>query len=265
MPVLALRELEGEERPRGEGDRRFEFEEALAVERADHYLTILERQAGMETGAIGIVPLIESAVGILNCREICAASPGGVIFPGDASELVDLRGTDGGTAADYRLELGSGSFIKGFEEQLEGAKNGDKVEVKVTFPENYGSAELAGKDAVFAVTVKDILQSEAPEANDEFAKTLGFEDLAKLKEAISKQIEDDFASLAKVKLKKELFDKLDSELNFAVPEGMVDLEYNSLLKNDKRICLMLFLRVFVNSHRRQTTPPFYMSGLHQLR
>lgn len=152
--------------------------------------------------------------------------------------IIDFEGSinsvtfEGGTAADYRLELGSNSFIKGFEEQLEGAKKGDKLKVKVTFPENYGSKDLAGKAAVFAVEIKDILQAELPEANDEMAKTLGFEDLTKLKEAIGKQIESDFAGLSKVKLKKELFDKLDKQYNFDVPDGMVDLEYNSLLQND---------------------------------
>ncbi len=139
---------------------------------------------------------------------------------------------EGGSANDYRLELGSGSFIKGFEEQLEGAKKDEEVEVKVQFPANYGSANLAGKDAVFAVRINDILESELPEADDELAKKLGFEDLAKLKEAIEKKLENDFDNLAKVKLKKELFDKLDKECNFDVPEGMVELEYNSILQND---------------------------------
>lgn len=138
----------------------------------------------------------------------------------------------GGAAEGHRLELGSNSFIPGFEDQLVGTKKDEALDVKVTFPKEYGSKELAGKDAVFAVKVHDILQAKSPEANDEFAKTLGFEDLAKLKDAIAKQIEEDFSSLAKVKLKKELFDKLDEVCNFDVPEGMVELEYNSLIQND---------------------------------
>jgi len=156
---------------------------------------------------------------------------------GDAV-VIDFEGSingekfAGGAGKDYRLELGSGSFIKGYEEQLVGAKKDASVEVNVTFPENYGSADLAGKDAVFAVTVNDILEAELPAADDEFAKNLGFEDLVKLKEAIAKQIEEDFVGLAKIKMKKELFDKLDKELKFDVPEGMVELEYNSLIQND---------------------------------
>lgn len=156
---------------------------------------------------------------------------------GDAV-VIDFEGSidgvkfAGGTAKGHRLELGSNSFIKGFEDQLVGVKKDAEVDVKVTFPENYGSKELAGKDAVFAVKVHDILEASVPEANDELAKTLGFEDLEKLKEAIGKQIEDDFANLAKIKLKKELFDKLDELCKFEVPEGMVELEYNSLLQND---------------------------------
>lgn len=152
--------------------------------------------------------------------------------------VIDFEGSingikfEGGTASDHRLELGSNSFIKGFEEQLEGAKKDEQINVKVTFPENYGSKDLSGKAAVFAVTIKDILQAEIPEATDEMAKTLGFEDLTKLREAISKQIESDFEGIAKLKLKKDLFDKLNKECNFDVPEGMVDLEYNSLLQGD---------------------------------
>lgn len=152
--------------------------------------------------------------------------------------IIDFEGSiagvkfDGGTSTDYRLELGSNSFISGFEDQIEGAKKDEKIDVKVTFPENYGSTELAGKDAVFKVKVNDILQVELPEANDEMAKNLGFENLDKLKEAIATQIEADFSGIAKVKLKKELFDKLDKECNFEVPEGMVDMEYNSLIQND---------------------------------
>jgi trigger factor len=156
---------------------------------------------------------------------------------GDAV-LIDFEGSiegkkfPGGAGKDYRLELGSGSFIKGFEEQLVGTKKGENVEVNVTFPENYGSADLAGRDAVFAVTVNDVLQAESPVADDEFAKNLGFEDLVKLQEAIAKQIEEDFAGLTKIKMKKELFDQLDNEINFDVPDGMVELEYNSLVQND---------------------------------
>lgn len=164
-------------------------------------------------------------------EELRAAKKGDVVVI-DFEGSVDGVTFAGGTASDYRLELGSGSFIPGFEDQLEGTKNGDKMDVKVTFPENYGSTELAGKAAVFAVTINDILQVEIPEANDEMAKNLGFEDLEKLKEAISKQIEQDFDGIAKVKLKKELFDKLDKECNFEVPEGMVELEYNSLVQSD---------------------------------
>ncbi len=99
----------------------------------------------------------------------------------DFAGTVDGEAFDGGSAEDYPLVLGSQSFIPGFEEQLVGAKAGDAVEVKVSFPGDYGAANLAGKDAVFACTVKAVKAPKAAAIDDELAKKFGAEDLAALK------------------------------------------------------------------------------------
>lgn len=155
---------------------------------------------------------------------------------GDAV-LIDFTGKlngevfEGGSAKEFRLELGSGQFIPGFEDQLVGVKKGEDCVVKVTFPENYGSADLAGKDAEFEIKVHEVLEAQQPELNDEFAQKVGAENVEKLKGMVKSYLENDFANVARVKLKKDLFDSMDKVCKFDVPEGMVELEYKSLLKS----------------------------------
>ena len=141
---------------------------------------------------------------------------------------VDGEEFQGGKGESYPLELGSGAFIPGFEDQLIGAKAGDKVDVKVKFPENYHAKNLAGKDAVFAVEVTAIRQPKEIEINDEFAKSIGEKDLAALKENIRKRIADDYEHASKLKLKRQLLDELDKAYNFEVPAGMVEAEFKSI-------------------------------------
>ena len=117
----------------------------------------------------------------------------------DFDVSVDGVHFDGGQADNYSLELGSGSFIPGFEEQLVGAKAEDKVDVKVTFPEDYQAADLAGKEAVFEVTVHEVKTKEVPALDDEFAKDVDeeVETLAELKEKVKARLADQKASAAK--------------------------------------------------------------------
>ncbi|NEZ90352.1 trigger factor [Weissella paramesenteroides] len=117
----------------------------------------------------------------------------------DFDGSVDGVHFDGGQADNYSLELGSGSFIPGFEEQLVGAKAEDKVDVKVTFPEDYQAADLAGKEAVFEVTVHEVKTKEVPALDDEFAKDVDeeVETLAELKEKVKARLADQKASAAK--------------------------------------------------------------------
>lgn len=156
-----------------------------------------------------------------------AAKSGDVVVI-DFVGKVDGVAFEGGSAKNFRLELGSGQFIPGYEEQLIGAKKGENRTVKVQFPENYGSKSLAGKDSEFSVDVHDILEAKLPEVNDEFAAKFGMENLDKLKDAIREQIGKDFANITRTKLKKELFDALDKSYKFEVPQGMIDMEINSI-------------------------------------
>lgn len=136
----------------------------------------------------------------------------------------------GGKGDNYPLELGSGSFIPGFEDQLIGKKAGDKVDVKVTFPENYHAKDLAGKDAVFAVEIIELRAPKKIEINDEFAKSLGEENLDKLKSVISERIKGDYENASKMKLKRQLLDVLDENYKFETPQSLVDAEYKAIVE-----------------------------------
>ncbi len=137
---------------------------------------------------------------------------------------VDGEAFEGGAAEDYPLELGSNSFIPGFEDQLIGAKAGDEVEVKVTFPVEYGAENLAGKDAVFSCTVKAVKEKVPATIDDEFAKKYGAEDLAALKAQIAERLETEYAQAARQVMKRKLLDELDKLVTFDLPPSLVDAE-----------------------------------------
>lgn len=133
-------------------------------------------------------------------------------------------------AHGHRLKLGSGQFIPGFEEQLIGKKAGEKVEVKVGFPEEYHAAELAGREAIFDVDIHEIHEPAETKLDDEFAKRLGLDDLAALKKAIEDQLSGDLESHSRMKMKKELLDYLDANHDVDAPEGMLEMEFDSIVK-----------------------------------
>lgn len=133
----------------------------------------------------------------------------------------------------HHLELGSGQFIPGFEDQLLKKKAGDDVEVKVTFPEEYGAPELAGRDAIFDVTIHEIREASEAVIDDEFAKSLGMEDVAALRKAIEEQTNQEFDSHSRMKLKKELLDQLDEAHSFEIPQGMHEMELNNIMQQVK--------------------------------
>lgn len=175
--------------------------------------------------------ILESAPHFEKVADDKAAKSGDAVFI-DFVGKKDGTPFEGGTAEGFQLELGSGQFIPGFEEQLIGAKAGDDVEVKVTFPENYGSKDLAGADAVFDVTVHEVRVKGDAKLTDEFAKErFGLESADELKQEIRKQLENDYEQLARNKMKRELFDKLDKEYQFDVPEGMLKGEFDAIWKN----------------------------------
>ncbi|BBU55979.1 MULTISPECIES: trigger factor [Mameliella] len=137
---------------------------------------------------------------------------------------VDGEAFEGGAAEDYPLALGSGSFIPGFEEQLVGVSAGDEKAVEVKFPEEYGAEHLAGKDAVFDVTVKAVKAPKAAEINDEMAQKFGAEDLDSLKNQIRERLEAEYAGAARQVMKRALLDKLDELVSFELPPTLVEAE-----------------------------------------
>ena len=137
---------------------------------------------------------------------------------------VDGEAFDGGAAEDYPLVLGSNSFIPGFEDQLVGVKAGDETAVEVTFPENYGAENLAGKAAVFECTIKDVKAPKAAEIDDELAKKFGAEDLAALKGQIAERLEAEYTGAARAVVKRALLDKLDALVQFNLPPSLVEAE-----------------------------------------
>ncbi len=143
---------------------------------------------------------------------------------------VDGEVFDGGTADDVALEIGSGQFIPGFEDQLTGAKAGDEKTVKVTFPETYGVKELAGKPAEFAVKVTAVEKPVEAAIDDVFAKKIGFEDLVKLKDMIKSRVSQEFGQMTVMKLKRDVLDALDKLYSFDLPEKLVEAEFNGIWK-----------------------------------
>ena len=141
---------------------------------------------------------------------------------------IDGEAFQGGTAEDSELVLGSGQFIPGFEEQLVGAKPGDEVIVKVAFPADYQAANLAGKDAEFTTTVKEVRAPVDAKADDALAERLGVENLEKLKELLKANLESQYAGASRFKLKRALLDVLDEKHDFPLPPKMVDAEFNAI-------------------------------------
>ncbi|MDR4435969.1 trigger factor [Bacillus tequilensis] len=150
----------------------------------------------------------------------------------DFEGFVDGEAFEGGKAENYSLEVGSGSFIPGFEEQLVGLEAGAEKDVEVTFPEEYHAEDLAGKPAVFKVKIHEIKAKELPELNDEFAKDIDeeVETLAELTEKTKKRLEEAKENEADAKLREELVLKASENAEIDVPQAMVDTELDRMLK-----------------------------------
>ncbi|MCX7560099.1 trigger factor [Sulfitobacter sp. F26204] len=137
---------------------------------------------------------------------------------------VDGEAFEGGAADDFPLVLGSGNFIPGFEEQLVGVKAGEEKAVTVTFPDEYQAEHLAGKEAVFDCTIKEVKEPVAAEINDEMAKKFGAEDLAALKVQIAERLEAEYAGASRAVMKRGLLDALDKMVDFDLPPSLVKAE-----------------------------------------
>ena len=132
---------------------------------------------------------------------------------------------EGGASENADLVLGSGSFIPGFEAQLEGAALGEQRKVVVTFPAEYQAADLAGKEATFDVTVKAIAAPAAVAIDEQFAKNFGFDSVEKLREAVQARIKADYDRATRDKIKRALLDALDKKYTFELPQDMVEQEF----------------------------------------
>ena len=135
---------------------------------------------------------------------------------------------EGGTAEDAQLVIGSGQFIPGFEEQLVGVVPGDERVVKVTFPDDYQVDRLKGQAAEFEVKVKDVKAPVEAKADDALAERLGMGDLEALRNALKVNLESQYASTSRFKLKRALLDKLDTGHEFPLPPRMVQAEFDSI-------------------------------------
>lgn len=146
----------------------------------------------------------------------------------DFDGSVDGERRPGMKGEDFELTLGSGTFIPGFEDQLVGVKGGEHRSVTVTFPASYHAKELAGREAVFEVDVKELREAKAAAPDDALATSLGFETLDKLKEAIRERIGNDYGSMSRMRAKRQLLDRLAELHSFAVPSGMVEIEFGQI-------------------------------------
>lgn len=149
----------------------------------------------------------------------------------DFEGFIDGVAFANGSASDYQLELGSGSFIPGFEKQVVGMKRDEEREVPVTFPENYGAKELAGKPVVFKVILKEIKEKIAPQLDDDFAKELGLGSFDELRERIREDSLRELTEKADGQLQEQMMDQLVAANSFAVPEVMIENQLQDLKEN----------------------------------
>ncbi len=135
---------------------------------------------------------------------------------------------EGGKAEGHYIRIGSNQLIPGFEDQLVGAMPGEKREVKVTFPADYPRRELADKEAVFDVEVKELRQLLPATIDDELAKSLGLDSLEALRQRVREQLESEYGAASRTRLKRQLLDKLAENHNFEMPPGMVESEFQQI-------------------------------------
>ena len=161
-------------------------------------------------------------------EEVRPAATGEVLTV-DFVGKVDGEAFQGGSATDVDVEVGGGGFIPGFTEQIEGLAPGESRQIAVTFPEEYGAKELAGKAATFDITAKKLKRSVLPPIDESLAETLGFEGgLAEVKQAISGQVQREYDNLSRLRIKRALLDALADRASFPVPQGMVEAEFSQI-------------------------------------
>ena len=141
---------------------------------------------------------------------------------------IDGEAFEGGAMEGHQLVLGSGTFIPGFEDQLIGTKAGEKLDVKVSFPEDYQAQDLAGKEAIFETEVLEVQGAQDAKPDDEFAEKFGMESLEKLKETLKEGMDNEYDVQSRMKLKRAILDQLDKKHSFELPPTMVESEFQSI-------------------------------------
>lgn len=150
---------------------------------------------------------------------------------------VDGNAFPGGTATDMSIEVGGGGFIPGFTDQLEEMRAGETRTVSVSFPDDYGVKDLAGKAATFEVAAKKLRRSVETVLDDAFGEKIGFENLADLRQAISDRMQREYDQLSRLRLKRQLLDALAEKATFTPPQSMVDAEFEQIwqrLETDRK-------------------------------
>ena len=174
----------------------------------------------------------KSLENIRKARSVAEKQPDDYKAANGDTAVIDFKGFlgdeafEGGAAEKHHLVLGSGAFIPGFEDQIVGHKAGDEFDVNVKFPSDYHAANLAGKDARFAVKVHEVRKHKLPEMNDELAKTMGHEPVDKLREHIRTILTEQYEEAAKRDMRNELLDILADKVKLDLPETLVDQELN---------------------------------------
>jgi trigger factor len=156
-----------------------------------------------------------------------AAEPGDIVVV-DFTGSIDGEAFAGGGATGRPVEIGSNTLVPGFEDQLIGAKAGDHLSITVTFPADYPAEHLAGKEAVFETDVKEVKRKAPPAIDDSLAETIGFENLSELRTSVRERIENEYAGVGRQKMKRDLLDRLAESHDFAVPPGMVQIEFDAI-------------------------------------
>lgn len=152
----------------------------------------------------------------------------------DFTGRIDGETFEGGSGEDVQIELGAGQFLDEIEQALVGCKAGDKRQVEVAFPDSAQRTELAGKTAVFDVTVKEVKRPKVPSVDEDLAKNFGLDSLDALKEAMRGQLEGEAKQLSRAQVKRNLLDKLAESYDFEVPERMVEAEYRDIWRQIKQ-------------------------------
>jgi trigger factor len=157
-----------------------------------------------------------------------AAETGDQVTMDFVGKTLDGTAFEGGTGTDMAVELGAGQLIPGFEDQVVGVKAGDERQISVTFPEDYGSKELAGQQATFDLTIKAVKTAAESAIDEDLAKALGIESLDQLRGLLRGQIEQEHNQLTRTFMKRKLLDQLADGHDFEVPPSMVEAEFNQI-------------------------------------